>query len=84
MWVRHSKLMKPTSARLATRTRKRKQKVELYYLFRYLDGKTFRFNGRDLMLSELASGGHLLIESEDNALFYRLPGRRTSELQGRG
>ncbi len=38
-------------------------------------------NEADRMLSELAGGGHLLVESEDNTLFYRLPGRRASELQ---
>ncbi len=38
-------------------------------------------NEADRMLSELASGGHLLVESEDNTLFYRLPGKRASELQ---
>ena len=36
----------------------------------------------DRMLSELAGGGHLLVESEDSALFHKLPGRRASELQG--
>ena len=37
----------------------------------------------DEMLSELAGGGHLAVESRDGALFYSLPGRRSSELQGR-
>ena len=30
----------------------------------------------DGMLSELAGGGHLAVESRDGALFYSLPGRR--------
>ena len=38
-------------------------------------------NEADRMLSELAGGGHLLVESEDSALFYRLPGRRASEIE---
>ncbi len=29
------------------------------------------------MLSELASGGHLQVESRDGALYYALPGRRS-------
>jgi hypothetical protein len=33
----------------------------------------------DEMLSELTSGGHLRVESSEGTLFYRLPGRRTSE-----
>ena len=33
----------------------------------------------DRMLSELASGGHLRVESEEGSLFYMLPGRRTAE-----
>ena len=37
----------------------------------------------DGMLSELAGGGHLAVESRDGALFYSLPGRRNSELEGR-
>ena len=36
----------------------------------------------DGMLSELAGGGHLAVESRDGALFYSLPGRRGSELEG--
>ena len=36
----------------------------------------------DGMLSELAGGGHLAVESRDGALFYSLPGRRNSELDG--
>lgn len=31
----------------------------------------------DGMLSELANGGHLQLESRDGALYYSLPGRRT-------
>ncbi len=31
----------------------------------------------DEMLSELANGGHLQLESRDGALYYSLPGRRT-------
>lgn len=30
----------------------------------------------DGMLSELANGGHLQLESRDGALYYSLPGRR--------
>jgi hypothetical protein len=37
----------------------------------------------DSMLSELAGGGHLAVESRDGALFYSLPGRRGQELEGR-
>jgi hypothetical protein len=37
----------------------------------------------DGMLSELAGGGHLAVESRDGALFYMLPGRRSPELEGR-
>jgi len=37
----------------------------------------------DGMLSELAGGGHLAVESRDGALFYSLPGRRSTELEGR-
>ena len=37
----------------------------------------------DKMLSELAGGGHLAVESRNGALFYMLPGRRSSELEGR-
>src|SRR5215208_204881 len=37
----------------------------------------------DEMLSELAGGGHLAVESRDGALFYSLPGRRSPELEGR-
>src|SRR5215203_6971167 len=36
----------------------------------------------DEMLSELAGGGHLAVESRDGALFYSLPGRRNTELEG--
>ncbi|CAN5678206.1 hypothetical protein BH24ACT21_BH24ACT21_03730 [soil metagenome] len=31
----------------------------------------------DEMLSELAGGGHLQVESQDGALYYSLPGKRT-------
>lgn len=31
----------------------------------------------DKMLSELASGGHLQVESRDGTLYYVLPGRRS-------
>ena len=37
----------------------------------------------DSMLTELAGGGHLAVESRDGALFYSLPGRRNPELDGR-
>ena len=37
----------------------------------------------DGMLSELAGGGHLAVESRDGALFYSLQGRRSPELEGR-
>ena len=37
----------------------------------------------DSMLSELAGGGHLALDSRDGALFYSLPGRRSQELEGR-
>jgi hypothetical protein len=37
----------------------------------------------DEMLSELASGGHLRVESSEGTLFYRLPGRHTPELESR-
>ena len=33
----------------------------------------------DRMLSELASEGHLRVESEEGSLFYVLPGKRTAE-----
>jgi hypothetical protein len=36
----------------------------------------------DGMLSELAGGGHLAVESRDGALFYSLPGRRSGEIEG--
>ena len=36
----------------------------------------------DGMLSELASGGHLAVQSRDGALFYALPGKRSSEIEG--
>ncbi len=36
----------------------------------------------DGMLSELAGGGHLAVESRDGALFYVLPARRSPELEG--
>lgn len=37
----------------------------------------------DGMLSELAGGGHLTVESTDGALFYALPGRRGGEIEDR-
>ncbi|HEX6709429.1 MAG TPA: hypothetical protein VF068_03785 [Rubrobacter sp.] len=37
----------------------------------------------DKMLSELAGGGHLTVESRHGALVYVLPGRRSPELEGR-
>ena len=37
----------------------------------------------DGMLSELAAGGHLAVESKEGALFYSLPRRRSQELEGR-
>lgn len=36
----------------------------------------------DKMLSELAVGGHLRVESNEGTLVYTLPGRRTPELEG--
>ena len=36
----------------------------------------------DAMLSELAGGGHLAVQSRDGALFYSLPGRRGPEIEG--
>ncbi len=36
----------------------------------------------DGMLSDLASSGHLAVESRDGALFYALPGRRGGEIEG--
>ncbi len=38
----------------------------------------------DRMLSELAGGGHLSVESADGTLRYSLPGRRATELDGSG
>lgn len=37
----------------------------------------------DGMLSELAGGGHLMVESKSGALFYSLPGRSGPELENR-
>ncbi len=37
----------------------------------------------DKMLSELAGGGHLAVESRGGALFYSLPGRSGPEIEGR-
>ena len=37
----------------------------------------------DGMLSELAGGGHLSVQSRDGTLFYSLPGRRSEEIEGR-
>ena len=37
----------------------------------------------DGMLSELAGGGHLAVQSRDGALFYALPGRRGEGIEGR-
>jgi hypothetical protein len=37
----------------------------------------------DEMLSELASGGHLRVESSEGTLFYRLPSRHRPELESR-
>ena len=34
------------------------------------------------MLSELATGGHLQVESSEGTLVYRLPGRRALEREG--
>jgi hypothetical protein len=36
----------------------------------------------DRMLSELAGGGHLTVESTGGALRYSLPGKRVAELEG--
>ena len=36
----------------------------------------------DGMLSELASGGHLAVESRNGALFYALPGRESPRIEG--
>jgi hypothetical protein len=38
----------------------------------------------DGMLSELAGGGHLMVESRGGALFYALPDRSNPELEDRG
>jgi hypothetical protein len=38
----------------------------------------------DQMLSELAGGGHLAVESKEGNLFYALPRRRNSEIEGGG
>jgi hypothetical protein len=38
----------------------------------------------DRMLSELAGGGHLTVESTGAALRYSLPGKRVAELGGPG
>ena len=38
----------------------------------------------DRMLSELAGGGHLSVESAGGTLRYSLPGRRATELDGLG
>ncbi len=40
-------------------------------------------NEADSMLSKLAGGGHLAVESRHGALIYSLPGRRSQELEGR-
>jgi hypothetical protein len=37
----------------------------------------------DGMLSELAAGGHLAVQSREGTLFYVLPGRRSPELESR-
>lgn len=37
----------------------------------------------DGMLSELAAGGHLGVQSKEGALYYVLPRRRSPELEGR-
>ncbi len=37
----------------------------------------------DRMLSELASGGHLLVEGREGSLFYALPRRADTQLEGR-
>ncbi len=36
----------------------------------------------DQMLSELAGGGHLAVESKEGSLFYALPRRRNSGIEG--
>ena len=36
----------------------------------------------DQMLSELAGGGHLAVESKGGSLFYALPRRHSSEIEG--
>lgn len=36
----------------------------------------------DAMLSELASGGHVMVERRNNALFYSLPSREDPALEG--
>ncbi len=38
----------------------------------------------DKMLSELTGGGHLQVESSEGTLVYKLPGRRTLELEDQG
>jgi hypothetical protein len=37
----------------------------------------------DRMLSELASGGHLMVEGREGSLFYALPRRANPQLEGR-
>ena len=38
----------------------------------------------DQMLSELAGGGHLAVDSREGSLFYALPRRRSPEIEDRG
>ena len=46
-------------------------------------GTTLTVEEADLMLSELANGGHLRVGSDEGTLFYSLPERRAPELGGR-
>ena len=46
-------------------------------------GTSLTVREADRMLSELAGGGHLTVESRGGALFYALPGWADPELEGR-
>lgn len=43
---------------------------------------SFTVREADAMLSELASGGHVMVERRNNALFYSLPSREDPALEG--
>jgi predicted transcriptional regulator len=46
-------------------------------------GSSLTVREADKMLSELAAGGHLMVESKNGALFYSLASRGDPELEGR-